>query len=134
MRRVPVGMSASRDEHDTSEEGLQARQTERLDADQFSASADDRDTEPQTAGVRVMLFLVQVYKQGISPLLPGSCRYVPSCSTFAKEAFEQHGVAKGCIMTAWRILRCNPLPYIGGSGYDPVRWPPPGLGSPPPSS
>eukprot|EP00208_Stichococcus_sp_RCC1054_P002372 CAMPEP_0206140428 /NCGR_PEP_ID=MMETSP1473-20131121/9422_1 /ASSEMBLY_ACC=CAM_ASM_001109 /TAXON_ID=1461547 /ORGANISM="Stichococcus sp, Strain RCC1054" /LENGTH=37 /DNA_ID= /DNA_START= /DNA_END= /DNA_ORIENTATION= len=37
-------------------------------------------------------------------------------------------------MTAWRILRCNPLPYIGGSGYDPVRWPPPGLGSPPPSS
>lgn len=52
MRRVPVGMSASRDEHDTSEEGLQARQTERLDADQFSASADDRDTEPQTAGVR----------------------------------------------------------------------------------
>lgn len=68
-----------------------------------------------------MLVLVQVYKQGISPLLPGSCRYIPTCSTFAQQAFEQQGVVKGCIMTAWRILRCNPLPYLGGSGYDPVR-------------
>lgn len=71
---------------------------------------------------RFMLALVQLYKQGISPLIPNSCRYIPTCSTFAQQAFEMHGVGRGCILTALRIARCNPL---GGSGYDPVpkEWP-----------
>lgn len=69
-----------------------------------------------------MLLLVAIYKQGISPLLPGSCRYIPTCSTFAAQAFKRHGVFRGCVLTALRILRCNPL---GSSGYDPVpkEWP-----------
>lgn len=90
--------------------------------------AESTAEEEQTLGVRFMLGLVIIYKQGISPFLPGSCRYVPTCSSFAKQAFEEHGVARGCLLTAWRILRCNPIPYLGGSGYDPVKWPPPGLG------
>ncbi len=41
------------------------------------------------------------------------------------QAYEQYGAAKGSVLMVWRILRCNPW---GGSGYDPVRWPPVGLG------
>ncbi|KAJ4955617.1 hypothetical protein NE237_012400 [Protea cynaroides] len=55
----------------------------------------------------------------ISPLLPNSCRYVPTCSEYSMEAYKRYGVAKGTILTAWRLCRCNPL---GGSGFDPPRW------------
>jgi hypothetical protein len=40
------------------------------------------------------------------------------------DAFKRYGVTKGFVLTAWRLLRCTPW---GGRGYDPVRWPPPGL-------
>mmetsp|Transcript_34484 Transcript_34484/g.47783 ORF Transcript_34484/g.47783 Transcript_34484/m.47783 type:complete len:130 (+) Transcript_34484:167-556(+) len=55
----------------------------------------------------------------ISPLMPGSCRYLPTCSEYAMEAYEKYGVGKGTVLTAWRICRCNPL---GSSGYDPPVW------------
>ncbi|XP_058099298.1 UPF0161 protein At3g09310 isoform X3 [Magnolia sinica] len=55
----------------------------------------------------------------ISPLLPSSCRYVPTCSEYSMQAYKKYGVAKGTILTAWRLCRCNPL---GGSGFDPPRW------------
>ncbi|BAF08396.1 UPF0161 protein At3g09310 isoform X3 [Oryza sativa Japonica Group] len=55
----------------------------------------------------------------ISPLLPSSCRYVPTCSEYSMQAYKKYGVAKGTILTAWRLCRCNPL---GGHGYDPPRW------------
>lgn len=64
--------------------------------------------------------LIHIYQAGISPRTAGHCRYVPTCSNYALEALEKHGVIKGCGLTVWRILRCNPF---GGSGYDPV--PPP---------
>lgn len=57
------------------------------------------------------------YKRWISPMLPNACRYVPTCSEYAIEAVESHGVIRGIAMGAWRVLRCNPL---GGNGYDPV--------------
>jgi Putative membrane protein insertion efficiency factor len=41
------------------------------------------------------------------------------------DAYSRYGVAKGTVLTAWRLLRCNPLPLIGGSGYEPASWPPP---------
>ncbi|XP_071717377.1 uncharacterized protein [Rutidosis leptorrhynchoides] len=55
----------------------------------------------------------------ISPLLPKSCRYIPTCSEYSMIAYKKYGVTKGSILTVWRICRCNPL---GGSGFDPPRW------------
>jgi putative membrane protein insertion efficiency factor len=57
------------------------------------------------------------YKRWISPVLPNACRYVPTCSEYAIESVERHGVLRGVAMATWRVLRCNPL---GGYGYDPV--------------
>jgi hypothetical protein len=57
------------------------------------------------------------YKLLLSPLFTGSCRYLPSCSDYAAEAIERHGVAAGLGLGAHRLCRCHPL---GGSGYDPV--------------
>lgn len=73
---------------------------------------------------RLAVEILRFYKTGISPLLPPSCRFVPTCSVYATEAYTTYGVTKGTILTAWRLMRCNPW---GGSGYDPVSWPPPGL-------
>ncbi|XP_073052576.1 uncharacterized protein [Primulina eburnea] len=58
-------------------------------------------------------------KGEISPLLLNSCRYVPTCSEYSMIAYKKYGVAKGTLLTAWRLCRCNPL---GGSGFDPPRW------------
>jgi uncharacterized protein len=63
------------------------------------------------------LWLLQLYKRWISPLLPPACRYVPTCSQYAMEAVERYGVLRGGIMAAWRVLRCHP--FVKG-GYDPV--------------
>jgi hypothetical protein len=64
-----------------------------------------------------MLFLLRGYKWAISPLLPPACRYVPTCSEYAMEALEKHGVVRGGLMAAWRVLRCHPLAH---GGFDPV--------------
>jgi putative membrane protein insertion efficiency factor len=64
-----------------------------------------------------MILAVRGYQVTISPLLPASCRYHPSCSTYAIEAFERHGALRGSWLAAKRIVRCNP--FVAG-GYDPV--------------
>ncbi|HET9426186.1 MAG TPA: membrane protein insertion efficiency factor YidD [Gemmatimonadaceae bacterium] len=64
-----------------------------------------------------MVYAVRGYQVSISPLLPASCRYHPSCSNYAIEAFERHGALRGSWLAARRILRCNP--FVAG-GYDPV--------------
>lgn len=63
------------------------------------------------------LGLIRCYQYGISPILPRSCRFAPTCSAYAAEAIERHGVLGGCWLTARRLLRCHPW---GGEGYDPV--------------
>jgi len=63
------------------------------------------------------LFLIKVYQNFISPLLPPTCRYQPTCSHYAKEALVKHGLFKGGWLAIKRIFRCHPW---GGSGYDPV--------------
>jgi len=65
----------------------------------------------------IALWLLRGYKVAISPWLPTSCRYVPTCSEYAMEAIERFGVLPGCMMALRRILRCHPF---AKSGYDPV--------------
>jgi len=60
---------------------------------------------------------VRAYQWFISPLLPPSCRFEPTCSAYAIAAFERHGLLRGGYLTARRLLRCHPW---GGRGYDPV--------------
>lgn len=64
--------------------------------------------------------LIRFYQLLVSPLLLPSCRYLPSCSEYAREAIAGHGAGWGVLLAARRLLRCHPW---GGSGYDPV--PPP---------
>lgn len=63
------------------------------------------------------LILIKIYQNLISPLFPPTCRYQPTCSHYAKEALEKHGLFKGGFLAFKRILSCHPW---GGSGYDPV--------------
>lgn len=53
--------------------------------------------------------LILFYQKLISPLFPKSCKYYPTCSEYAKQAFKKHGFFKGFVLSAWRILRCNPF-------------------------
>jgi hypothetical protein len=66
----------------------------------------------------VVLSFLQLYKTFLSPFLPPSCRFEPTCSTYAKEAVEKYGALKGTWLGVKRILRCQP--FCKG-GYDPVK-------------
>lgn len=66
---------------------------------------------------RPFLWLIRRYQRYVSPLLPASCRFVPSCSDYGYQAIEKYGIIRGGAMAVWRILRCNP--FCKG-GYDPV--------------
>lgn len=59
--------------------------------------------------VAALIGLVRVYQQWVSPALPRSCRYYPSCSAYAVESLRVHGLLKGMVLATWRLLRCNPL-------------------------
>ena len=63
------------------------------------------------------LALIYVYKNFISPFTPASCRYEPTCSSYAQQALKKHGIIKGGFLAVKRILSCHPW---GGKGYDPV--------------
>ncbi|OFW53045.1 MAG: membrane protein insertion efficiency factor YidD [Actinobacteria bacterium RBG_13_35_12] len=67
---------------------------------------------------KILIFLVKAYKKYISPILPNSCRFYPTCSEYAMGAINKYGVLKGSIKSIYRILRCNPL---NKGGYDPVK-------------
>ena len=72
--------------------------------------------------VPVLRAVIRAYQLFVSPLLGPSCRYTPTCSEYALQAFEGHGVLRGGWLALRRLLRCHPW---GGSGYDPVPEPPP---------
>jgi hypothetical protein len=61
--------------------------------------------------------LIRFYQKFISPLKPPSCRFYPTCSEYARQAFLKHGFFWGAVLSAYRILRCNPFCK---SGEDPV--------------
>ena len=64
-----------------------------------------------------MIWLIRVYQKFISPIKPACCRFTPTCSSYAIEAFTKRGFFIGLLLTVWRILRCNPF---SKGGYDPV--------------
>ncbi len=61
---------------------------------------------------------IRVYQLFISPVIPKSCKYYPTCSHYAIEAMQKKGLIKGFFLSSYRILRCNP--YSKG-GFDPVE-------------
>jgi putative membrane protein insertion efficiency factor len=65
---------------------------------------------------RLVVGLIRVYQVAASPF-PSPCRFSPSCSTYALEAFERHGILRGSWLAVRRLARCHPF---GGSGVDPV--------------
>lgn len=65
----------------------------------------------------ILILPIRFYQLCISPMLPPSCRYTPSCSHYAIEALKKHGPIKGTWLAIKRICRCHPW---GGSGHDPV--------------
>lgn len=73
--------------------------------------------------VRVLVAgLLRFYKCVVSPLLPPACRFLPTCSEYAAEAIERHGVAQGSLLAGRRLVRCHP--FCAG-GFDPVPLDPP---------
>ncbi len=66
----------------------------------------------------LLIAIVKLYKYLISPVLPGSCRFVPSCSEYMIEALKKYGALKGTYLSVKRVARCHPL-HPGG--FDPVK-------------
>ena len=66
---------------------------------------------------RLAVAPILLYQRVLSPLLPRRCKYEPTCSRYAVEAIRELGVARGLVLAAWRLLRCNPWSH---GGYDPV--------------
>lgn len=73
-------------------------------------------------GRALCILLIRGYQWLIAPLLTPSCRFAPSCSAYAAEAIERHGVLGGIWLALGRLCRCHPW---GGAGYDPVPERPP---------
>jgi hypothetical protein len=71
----------------------------------------------QSLGQQAVVFGLLFYKSALSPMLPSCCKFYPTCSIYAKEAVERHGVARGLLLAARRLLRCRPF---ARGGHDPV--------------
>ncbi|MDT8334270.1 MAG: membrane protein insertion efficiency factor YidD [Desulfurivibrionaceae bacterium] len=67
---------------------------------------------------KLFIRLISFYQLAISPLIPPSCRYIPTCSQYAIDAIELYGPIRGSVLAVRRILRCHPF-HRGG--YDPVK-------------
>jgi putative membrane protein insertion efficiency factor len=65
---------------------------------------------------RLALIPVRLYQLLVSPLLGRRCKYHPSCSQYALDAFEEFGLVRGAVLAGWRLLRCNPWSH-GGVDY-----------------
>ena len=70
---------------------------------------------------KIFIFILKIYSRTISKIISSlgyHCKFYPTCSEYTRQAIEKYGVLKGCILGAWRILRCNPF---SKGGYDPLR-------------
>ncbi len=66
---------------------------------------------------RLFLLPIRFWQRVVSPLLPPTCRFSPTCSQYGVEAVQEHGILRGSALTIWRVLRCHPFTR---GGYDPV--------------
>ena len=69
---------------------------------------------------RILLWLINFYRKGISPLTPPSCRFIPTCSEYAMQAIEKYGAWKGGWLAVRRLLKCHPFHRQESIEYDPV--------------
>lgn len=67
-----------------------------------------------------LLTMIGFYQRHISPALPPSCRFLPTCSEYARQAVEKYGAAKGSLLAAKRLSRCHPFHKQKSIEYDPV--------------
>jgi putative membrane protein insertion efficiency factor len=71
----------------------------------------------------LLLLIIKTYQRWISPALPSSCKYHPSCSSYAAQSLQRHGAGKGTLLAGWRVLKCNPF---SEGGVNPIpergRW------------
>jgi len=74
-----------------------------------------------------LLLMLRGYKAFLSPMLPNSCRFVPTCSEYAADAITHYGAFRGFFKALWRLLRCHPF---SAGGYDPVILPENPAGTP----
>ena len=65
----------------------------------------------------ILIFLIRIYQKCISPLLPRTCRFYPTCSAYFIEALKKYGFIKGSFLGIKRLLKCHPF---NDGGYDPV--------------
>ncbi|MCL1803873.1 MAG: membrane protein insertion efficiency factor YidD [Eubacteriaceae bacterium] len=66
---------------------------------------------------QVAIIVIEFYRKHISPHTPPLCKFIPTCSAYALEAYKKYGFFKGTALTLWRLLRCSPFTK---GGYDPV--------------
>ncbi len=67
--------------------------------------------------INLLIIPIKAYRLVLSPLLGPSCRFYPTCSSYAIEALKKHGIIRGIWLTIKRLIKCNPW---GGQGFDPV--------------
>ena len=72
----------------------------------------------KNAGAKCIIYLIDIYKYLISPLLGNNCRFLPTCSEYTKDSIIKFGLVKGCWLGLKRILKCPPW---GKGGYDPIK-------------
>lgn len=69
---------------------------------------------------KVLIFLIRLYQSQISPWFPARCRFFPTCSEYAKQAVEKYGPARGSLLAARRLAKCQPFHKQKSIEYDPV--------------
>ncbi|MCQ1531680.1 membrane protein insertion efficiency factor YidD [Lutispora saccharofermentans] len=65
----------------------------------------------------IIIFLIRLYQLVISPISPGKCRFIPTCSNYTLEAVRKYGSIKGTVLGIKRVMKCHPF---NPGGYDPV--------------
>ena len=73
--------------------------------------------DPPSLAVRILIQVLHVWHRFVSPFFGPMCRFEPSCSTYTAQALREHGIRRGIILGARRIVRCQPF---NAGGYDPV--------------
>lgn len=86
----------------------------------MSAVPVEEEPRPRNPLTWLLLGVVRAYQLIVSPWLPPTCKYYPSCSAYAVTALRRHGALRGTALAAWRLLRCNPWSN-GGVDHVPPR-------------